>query len=94
MIGRRFDLTPNDFKDKDIKDITKESAITMDQLHQYVYSLPVSTLCSGCETVEELEHNTTILKSLRKLTEPEMKKIADLAQPFAGRFAEHYKRIL
>lgn len=94
MIGRRFDLTPNDFRDEDIKNITKESAVTMDQLHQYVYSLPVSTLCSGCETIEELEHNTGILKSFKKLSASEMEKIAAFAQPFAGRYAEHYKRIL
>jgi predicted aldo/keto reductase-like oxidoreductase len=94
MIGRRFDLTPRDFRDEDIKNITVESAVTMDQLHQYVYSLPVSALCSGCETVEELEHNTGILKALQKLNNAEMQKITELAQPFAGRFAEHYKRIL
>ena len=94
IIGRRFDLTPAEFKDEEIKNITKESAVTMDQLHQYVYSYPVSTLVSGCETVQELEHNVDILKGLNKLSEAEMEKIAELAQPFAGRFAEHYKRIL
>ncbi|HKI87935.1 MAG TPA: aldo/keto reductase, partial [Draconibacterium sp.] len=94
MIGRRFDLTPRDFKDDDIKNITKESEVTLDQLHQYVYSLPVSALCSGCETVEEIEHNTGILKNMKILEDSEMKKIASIAQPYAGRYAEHYKRIL
>ncbi len=94
LIGRRFDLTPAEFKDEDIKNITKESDVTIDQLHQYVYSYPVSTLVSGCETVEELEHNVDILKGLNKLSDTEMEKIAALAQPFAGKFAEHYKRIL
>jgi uncharacterized protein len=94
IIGRRFDLTPRDYKDVDIKDITKESAVTRDQLHQYVYSFPVSTLCSGCETIEELEHNTGLLKGLQKLPDNEIQKIAQLAQPFAGLYAEHYKRIL
>jgi len=94
MIGRRFDLTPRDFKDEDIKNITVESAVTMAQLHQYVYSLPVSTLCSGCETVEELEQNIGVLRNLQKLSNTEMQKIAEMAQPFAGLYAEHYKRIL
>jgi predicted aldo/keto reductase-like oxidoreductase len=94
IIGRRFDLTPREFKDEDIKNITKETTVTLDQLHQYVYSLPVSALCSGCETVEEIEHNTGILKNMQTLQDSEMKKIAGIAQPFAGRYAEHYKRIL
>ena len=94
MLGRRFDLTPREFRDEDIKNITNESDLTVEQLHQYVYSLPISSLCSGCETVEELEHNVNVLKNLKKLPDSQMQKIAEIAQPFAGRYAEHYKRIL
>ncbi len=94
IIGRRFDLTPADFKDEDIKDITSESPLTFEQLHQYVYTYPVSSLVSGCETVDELEHNINVLKNLKQLSDVEMQKVAELAEPFAGRFAEHYKRVL
>ncbi len=94
IIGRRFDLTPKEFKDEDIKDLTAETSLSMKQLHQYVYSLPVSSLCSGCETVEELEHNVTVLKALEKLSDSEMKNIEQLTAPFAGKYAEHYKRIM
>ncbi len=94
IIGRRFDLTPKEFKDADIKDLTAVTPVTMKQLHQYVYSLPVSTLCSGCETIDELEQNVDVLKALAKLSDPEMKYIEQLTAPFAGKYAEHYKRIL
>ena len=94
IIGRRFDLTPKEFTDDQIKDVTAETPLTMKKLHQYVYSLPVSSLCSGCETVEELEQNTRVLKNLDKLTETEMNEIAQVTAPFAGKYAEHYKRIL
>jgi uncharacterized protein len=94
IIGRRFDLTPKDYKDEEIKDLTAETPVTMKQLHQYVYSLPVSSLCSGCETIEELEHNVNTLKSTLKLSDSEMKNIERLTAPFAGKYAEHYKRVM
>lgn len=94
IIGRRFDLTPKEFSDSDIKNVTVETPVSMKQLHQYVYSLPVSTLCSGCETIDELEYNVNVLKGLNKLTSSEMKNIEQLTAPFAGKYAEHYKRIL
>lgn len=94
IIGRRFDLTPQDYKDEDIRDLTAETTVTMRQLHQYVYSLPVSSLCSGCETVGELEYNLHTLKNLQKLSDQELKRIEQLTAPFAGKYAEHYKRVL
>ncbi|MFW6289689.1 MAG: aldo/keto reductase [Mariniphaga sp.] len=94
IIGRRFDLTPQEFRDEDIKDLTAETPVTLKQMHQYVYSLPVSSLCSGCETVEELEQNITVLNNLKKLSDAEMKNIEQITAPFAGKHAEHYKRIL
>ncbi len=94
IIGRRFDLTPKEFKDEEIKNVTAETPVTMKQLHQYVYSLPVSNLCSGCETIEELEYNVNILANLEKLSDAEMKNIEQLTAPFAGKYAEHYKRIM
>ncbi len=94
IIGRRFDLTPKDFKDEDIKNLTAETPVTMRQLQQYVYSLPVSSLCSGCENIEELDYNINTLKNLQKLSDQEMKRIEQLTAPFAGKYAEHYKRVM
>jgi hypothetical protein len=94
LLGRRFDLTSEEIRDEEIADVVKEGGLTHELLHQYVYSLPVSTLCSGCETIEELEKNVSVLKNLRKLSESEMESVAKLARPFAGELAEHYKRVL
>lgn len=94
LIGRRFDLTPKDMKDEEIQNVVGNGILTFEQLHQYVYSLPVSTLCSGCETIDELEKNIAVLTNLKKLSKQELESIAEMAKPYAGKFAEHYKRIL
>lgn len=94
IIGRRFDLTSKNIKDEQIPNLVKQAGLTFEQLHQYVYSLPVSTLCSGCETIAELEKNVAVLNNFKKLSETEMQTLSDLAKPYAGEFGEHYKRVL
>jgi len=94
MLGRRFDLTPQDYKDEDILNIVQLSDLTHAQLHQFVYSLPISTLCSGCETVEELEKNVKVLRNYKDLSEADLNQFVSLAKPFAGKYAECYKRVL
>ncbi len=94
LIGRRFDLTSKNIKDEEIPDIVKKGGLTFAQLHEYVYSLPVSTLCSGCETIVELERNVAVLENFKRLSESEMNQLAALAKPFATTLAEHYKRVL
>lgn len=94
IIGRRFDLTSEKIKDEEIPNVVKEGGISFEKLHQYVYSMPVSALCSGCETIDELEKNINVLKGLRKLSKKEMEAIAEMARPFGGELGEHYKRIL
>lgn len=94
FIGRRFDLTSKNINDQEIPDVIKKGKLTYEQLHQYVYSFPVSTLCSGCESIEELEKNIAVLTNFKKLSKQELESIAELAKPFVGDLAEHYKRIL
>lgn len=94
IIGRRFDLTSKDIADDQISNVITDAGLTYEQLHQYVYSLPVSVLCSGCETVAELEKNIEVLKKLNKMSTDEMSALAELAMPYAGPFGEHYKRVL
>jgi uncharacterized protein len=54
-------LTTNNLKrnieTKDIPDVVANTQLTHANLHQYVYSLPVSSLCSGCLHIHELEAN-------------------------------------
>ncbi len=44
MMGGRIDTTPQDIDTKDIPDVVGLSDLTLANLHQYVYSLPVSSL--------------------------------------------------
>jgi len=93
MMGNRIDTTPQSIKTEDIPDLVSKTGLKLSQLHQYVYSLPVSVLCSGCVSVEQLEANVKVLKELKKLSKNEMKEIEKIAQPYAGLLVENYKRV-
>jgi hypothetical protein len=68
--------------------------LTLANLHQYVYSLPVSSLCSGCRSVGEIEENVAVLRNLKKLTELDKQKLVEWAKPYSGLIVENYKRVL
>ncbi len=94
MMGKRIDTTPPEITTDMIPDMVKETGISLAELHQYVYALPSSSLVSGCNTLEEMEHNIGVLQNLKKLSESEMKKLVELVKPYAGGIVENYKRIL
>jgi aryl-alcohol dehydrogenase-like predicted oxidoreductase len=94
MMGGRIDTTPDDIATKDIPDVVGLSDLTLANLHQYVYSLPVSSLCSGCRFTYELDENVAVLKQLKELSEAEKTRLIDLAKPYAGLVVENYKRVL
>jgi predicted aldo/keto reductase-like oxidoreductase len=54
----------------------------------------VSSLVSGCNTPEELEHNIGVLQNLKKLSESDMLRLVEKVKPYAGGIVENYKRIL
>jgi predicted aldo/keto reductase-like oxidoreductase len=93
MMGGRIDTTPEDIKTKDIPDVVSKSDLTMANLHQYVYSLPVSAVCSGCRSLSDIEENVAVLRKLRKLSEADKRKLEELAKPYAGLIVENYKRV-
>jgi len=70
------------------------SELTLANLHQYVYSLPVSSVCSGCRFIYELDENIAVLKQLRDLSDSDKQTLIDLAKPYAGLVVENYKRVL
>ncbi len=94
MMGGRIDTTPEDIRTKDIPDVVRKTKLSHANLHQYVYSLPVSALCSGCRFTSELKKNVKVLKRLKKLSESDMKRLEQYAEPYAGLIVENYKRIL
>jgi len=93
MMGGRIDTTPQDIETKDIPDVVGLSDLTLANLHQYVYSLPVSSLCSGCRFLYELDANVAVLKQLKELSETDKQKLIALAKPYAGMVVENYKRV-
>jgi predicted aldo/keto reductase-like oxidoreductase len=94
MMGDRIDTTPKEIKTEDIPDVVSKTKLTHANLHQYVYSLPVSALCSGCKFTYELEANVKVLKDMKKLSDSDKQKLVEYAKPYAGLIVENYKRIL
>lgn len=94
MMGGRIDTTPDYIETKDIPDVVGVTDITLANLHQYVYSLPISSLCSGCRFTYELDENVSVLKDLKNLSETDKQKLVELAKPYAGTVVENYKRVL
>ncbi len=94
MMGGRIDTTPKNIETKDIPDVVAQTKLSHANLHQYVYSLPVSSLCSGCLHIHELEHNVEVLRNLKKLSEEDMQTLIEYAKPYAGLIVENYKRVL
>lgn len=93
MMGKRIDTTPASLKTEDIPDVVGKTGITYAELHQYVYALPVSVLCSGCDSIQKLAHNVGVLKDLKKLSKTEMAGLENLVKPLAGYNVENYKRV-
>ncbi|MEM1223936.1 MAG: aldo/keto reductase [Verrucomicrobiota bacterium] len=94
LMGARIDTTPNRIKTEDIPNVVQDTEVTLANLHQYVYSLPVSSLCSGCRTVDELKQNIEVLNNLKAMSESDRKFLEDIAKPYAGTTVENYKRVL
>ena len=73
--------------------MVSKTDLTMANLHQYVYSLPVSALCSGCRSVNDIEENVAVLRNLKKLSSADKQKLEEMAKPYAGLIVENYKRV-
>ncbi len=93
MMGDRIDTTPKEIATEDIPDVVSKTKLTHANLHQYVYSLPVSALCSGCRTKQELDANVKVLRNMKDLRKSDMKRLEEYARPYAGMFVENYKRV-
>lgn len=93
LMGDRIDTTPREIRTEDIPDVIANTDLTLANLHQYVYQLPVSALCSGCRTTRELEQNVKVLKELRELSDSDKATLVELAKPYSGHIVENYKRV-
>jgi uncharacterized protein len=68
-----------------------QSGITPRQMHEYVYSLPVCSLVSGCISTAEVEKNTGYLREFRGMDDAERARLLGLSAPHAGATLESYK---
>jgi len=93
IMGKRIDTTPAEIATEDIPDVVSKTGVTYAQLHQYVYALPISSLVSGCDTLQKLEDNIAVLRNLKKLSKKEMATLEERVKPFAGYLVENYKRV-
>lgn len=70
---------------------TEPGVITPKNLHEYVYSLPVSCMLSGCETVEQVVENTSILRNFKGMDDARRKELLAAVEKIAGPGTEYYK---
>jgi aryl-alcohol dehydrogenase-like predicted oxidoreductase len=57
----------------------------------WVWSQPVSVICSGCDTVERLNYNVYLAKTFRPMPEAEQAALLARTKARAGSDIEHYK---
>lgn len=86
MTGRGgFGTTPR-------PDPVTKSGVTPRQMHEYVYSLPISSLVSGCTSTEEVVENTAVLREFKGMDAAERERLISLASKHAGPEMERYKK--
>ncbi len=70
----------------------KENILTPDQALRFAMTLPVSTVCSGMNTVDELKENVATARNFKPMEEEEMHTLLERAIPYAlnGKY-EWYK---
>jgi predicted aldo/keto reductase-like oxidoreductase len=65
--------------------------ITVKNLHEYVYSLPVSCMLSGCETVEQIDENTAVLENFKGMGDERRESLVAAVKAISGPGLEYYK---
>lgn len=61
------------------------------EMHEYIYSLPITSLVSGCEHAKELRSNIAILKNYNGLDTDQRDQLLAKTKTHAGREMEFYK---
>jgi len=74
-------------------EIGKQNVASIEDCLRFTWSQDIDTLLSGVETVEQLEHNIGVLKTLKKMTPAEMTSVLSRTkQGPNGPGVEKYKR--
>ncbi len=92
--GTVFGVPPAWDRDKpnDLPSLTQEVGITVQDMHRYVYSLPVASLVSGCESAAQVRENIATLTQEPALDPETRDELLEKAKPFAGQTFEYYKK--
>lgn len=61
------------------------------EMHHYAYSLPICSLCSGCDSAALVEENVGYAKAYKGMDNATRDELLAKAKPFAGAKMEHYK---
>jgi predicted aldo/keto reductase-like oxidoreductase len=72
-------------------DSLAEVGIGVKELHHYAYSLPICSLCSGCDNPALVEENVGYLKNYQGMDAATRDKLIAKAEPFSGPKMEYYK---
>jgi len=62
--------------------VLKAKTVTPIEALQYAMSLPVSTVCTGCESMENLEQAVRAATTFKPLTETQMAALRERSRPF------------
>lgn len=65
--------------------------IGVKEMHHYAYSLPVCSLCSGCDSAALVAENVGYARQYRGMDNAVRDELIAKAKPFAGPKMEHYK---
>ena len=72
--------------------LTEKAGLTATDMHHYAYSLPITSLISGCEKTAQLRQNIDILHAYKGMNAEKRDKLLEKAKPFAGKHYEFYKK--
>lgn len=64
--------------------IPSNNIVSAPDCHRYVRSLPVSTICTGMESMEVLRQNMNTFKKKDPMGQKEMDRVLSQAKPSAG----------
>lgn len=66
--------------------------VSLEEMHFFVWSLPVSTLVGGFDSVKQLKERMHFARTFTGLTDTDRKEIVSRVSEFAGEETEKYKR--
>ena len=95
VFGRLLGAGPEEHRKRHgaTRSLTDEG-VSLADMFRYVYSLPITSLVSGCESPAQVKENTDILRAYQPMDAATREALVAKAAAFAGPNMEYYKRVL